>query len=186
MTTTLVWWFHFENVVQNSENAWWGNQNFNSPTYSFSTRPRILDSAPQRRSLGGPPGCVKNTKKRYSLEESCLQASDRSKNMLSVQHGFELLCGNNRLPNQFLLSSEIGPFEDQPSKNPRKSMIFIGNPYCHYWGYHKDLIRILLIFKDFWKVCLQMELSWSSRGVDWANGYCHIVIRTCAARWACF
>ena len=31
--------------------------------------------------------------------------------MLSVQHGFELLCDNNRLPNQLLLSSEIGSFE---------------------------------------------------------------------------
>ena len=31
--------------------------------------------------------------------------------MLSVQHRYELLCGNNRLPNQFLLSSEIGAFD---------------------------------------------------------------------------
>ena len=31
--------------------------------------------------------------------------------MLSVQHGLELLCDNNRLPNQLLLSSEIGSFE---------------------------------------------------------------------------
>ena len=31
--------------------------------------------------------------------------------MLSVQHMLKILCDNNRLPNQFLLSSEIGAFE---------------------------------------------------------------------------
>ena len=68
-------------------------------------------------------------KKKSRVEKSCLQASDRSKNMLSVQHGFELLCGNNRLPNQLLLSSEIAPFEYEPSKNPWKSSESLWDPY---------------------------------------------------------
>ena len=46
----------------------------------------------------------------------------------------------------------------------------------------KDFIRILLIFVMFAGVDLQMNLSRSSRGVGWANGCCHIVIRARAAR----
>ena len=40
-----------------------------------------------------------------------LEVSDRSKNLLSVQRVFEILCDINRLPIQLLLSSEIEPFE---------------------------------------------------------------------------
>ena len=57
-------------------------------------------------------------KKQSSVWKSYLDASYGPKNMLSVQHGHELLCDNNRLPNQLLLSSEIDPFGDQPLKNP--------------------------------------------------------------------
>ena len=67
---------------------------------------------------------MKNQKKSHGVEKSCLPASDRSKNMLSVQHVLEILCDNNRLPNQFLLSSEIGAFEVVTIKfdeNPMKS-----------------------------------------------------------------
>ena len=46
--------------------------------------------------------------------------------MLSVQHGLELLCDNNRLPNQLLLSSEIGSFEDQLLQKSQKYRIFYG------------------------------------------------------------
>ena len=46
----------------------------------------------------------------------------RSKNRLSVQNRSEILCDNNSLPNQLLLSSEIGPFECHPIKNTQISM----------------------------------------------------------------
>ena len=92
---------------------------------------------------------------RKHLGAGPLKASHGPKNMLSVQHWLELLCSNNRLPNQLLLSSEIGPFEDQPCKNHKNQY----NPY-------------------------QMDLSRSSltRGVGWVNGCCRIVIRASAAR----
>ena len=40
-----------------------------------------------------------------------LEVSDRPKNLRSVQHMFEILCDNNRLSIQLLLSSELGLFE---------------------------------------------------------------------------
>ena len=61
-------------------------------------------------------------KKKYKVEKSCFAVSDRSKNLLSVQHTFEILCDNNRLPTQLLLSSEIGPFEVDLTENPLNSM----------------------------------------------------------------
>ena len=49
--------------------------------------------------------------KRNKTEKTYLEVSNRSKNLLSVQHTSEILCDNNRLSIQLLLSSEIGPFE---------------------------------------------------------------------------
>ena len=63
----------------------------------------------------------KYKKKPSRLEKTCLEAFYGSKNMLSVEECLEILCDNNRLPTQLLLSSEIGELEDQPSQN-------IGNP----------------------------------------------------------
>ena len=97
-----------------------------STNQTFSTNSETLPGNGVSRSERGPKSCAwtipkvqnRNRNKRSKRKKICLEVLDRSKNMLSVQHGFELLCGNNRLPIQLLLSSEIGPFEDQPSKNP--------------------------------------------------------------------
>ena len=51
---------------------------------------------------------AKIRKKGNKSKKSCLEVSDRSKNPLSAQRMLVLLCFNNRLPNQLLLSSEIG------------------------------------------------------------------------------
>ena len=61
--------------------------------------------------------------------------------MLSVQYGLELVCGNNRLPNQLLLSSEIDPFRDQPLKNPQNLTKFLWNPYEGCTDDSKDFQR---------------------------------------------
>ena len=66
-----------------------------------------------------PLPVAKKQKKRYKAEKSCLEVSNRSKNLLSVQYTFEILCDNNRLPIQLHLSSEIGSFEVDLTKNPQ-------------------------------------------------------------------
>ena len=107
------------------------------------------------------------------------------KNLLSVQNRSKIQCCNNRLPNQLLLSSEIGPFEDQPSENPPKSTKILMKSSIQTIGISNGNLWFLehfteeLVFK--W---LKWYLSRSSRGVGWANGYCHIVFWTYPARWA--
>ena len=65
-----------------------------------------------------------------------LEVSDRAKNLLSVQNTFEILCDNNRLSNQLLLSSEIGSFEVGHAKNPQNLWIFLC-PELQL-GFHSD------------------------------------------------
>ena len=60
-------------------------------------------------------------------KKSCLEVSDRPKNLLSVQHVHEILCPNNRLPNQLPLSSEIGPFEAEVDENLQNLLIILTN-----------------------------------------------------------
>ena len=79
----------------------------------------------QKISPGGPPYagvCNKKTKKRSKSKKTCLEVPDRSKNLLSVQYRYKILCDNNRLSNQLLLSSEIGPFEVGLAKNPQNPL----------------------------------------------------------------
>ena len=61
--------------------------------------------------------CEKKEKKTRRVEKTYLEVSDRPHSLLSVQHMLEILCDNNRLPNQLLLSSEIGPFEAEVDEN---------------------------------------------------------------------
>ena len=60
--------------------------------------------------------CSKNTKKKIPIPKTDPDVSNRAKNLLSVQYTSEILRANNRLSNQLLLSSEIGPFEHQSPK----------------------------------------------------------------------
>ena len=83
----------------------------------------------------------------------------------------EVLYDNNRLPNQLLLSSELGSFEDHLQKSLKINQILM-----------KSSILKIYDFGDFWHGGLQMDLTRSSKGVDCANGYCHIVFRACATR----
>ena len=78
-------------------------------------------------------------KKRSKVEKSYLDISDRSKNLLSVQNGFEIVCDNNRLPNQLLLSSEIDSFEDEPFENDEKS----SKTFDFHWKSLLFVLRIL-------------------------------------------
>ena len=59
--------------------------------------------------------CEKYEKK-HRVEKTYLEVSNRPENLLSVQHMVEILCDNKHLPNQLLLSSEIGPFEVETIK----------------------------------------------------------------------
>ena len=75
--------------------------------------------------------------KRNKNEKTYLEVSNRSKNLLSVQNRSEILCDNNRLSNQLLLSSEIGPFEGGTvvsPKNPQNTL----NSIEIYYGSTKD------------------------------------------------
>ena len=73
------------------------------------------------------PGFVSKKQKKQSwVWKSYLEASYGPGNLLNVKYGPQLLCHNNRLPNQLLLSSELGRFELQSIKNqefPYKSLI---------------------------------------------------------------
>ena len=76
--------------------------------------------------------------------------SDRAKNLLSVQHTSQILCDNNRLSNQLLLSSEIDPFEGCHTKNPQNIL-----KYIEILGKPMILYTILqgkpMVFDDFCK-----------------------------------
>ena len=64
-----------------------------------------------------------------SFINNLLDVSGRARNLLSVQYTYEILCDNNHLSNQLLLSSEIGPFEDDPTEILQNSMKSIENRY---------------------------------------------------------
>ena len=71
----------------------------------------------------------KNKNKPYKPKKSRLEVSDRPKNLLSVPHMFEILCDNNRLSIQLLLSSEICLFEVVDIKIQWNSYEIQRNPY---------------------------------------------------------
>ena len=72
---------------------------------------------------------------------------------------------------QLLLSSEIGPFEDQQTdflENSTKILDFDQIPYVNYiWNLSK-----MEDFEENPSAGLQMDLSQSSRGVGWSSDYC--------------
>ena len=72
---------------------------------------------------------------------------------------------------QLLLSSEIGPFEDQQTdflENSTKILDFDQIPYVNYiWNLSK-----MEDFEENPSVGLQKDVSQSSRGVGWSSDYC--------------
>ena len=72
---------------------------------------------------------------------------------------------------QLLLSSEIGPFEDQQTdflENSTKILDFAQIPYVNYIGNLSKMED----FEENSSAGLQMDLSQSSRGVGWSSDYC--------------
>ena len=99
----------------------------------------------------------KTRKKRRSLEKTYLEVSDRPKNILSVKHMFEILCDNNRLPNQLLLSNEIGPFEGDLTKNSQNSTKSIEILY----GSTRDFTRKTWGITQNWRIFGETNFKWS-------------------------
>ena len=90
---------------------------------------------------------------------------------------------NNRLPNQLLLSSEIGPFEDQSLQKSMKSDIFNSNLYR---GFHMDLD----VFRDFWKFwssngsISELKRSWLGKRLMWrSNWSMYSTFSRCLGLW---
>ena len=63
--------------------------------------------------------CFKNVKKTEQCQKTRLEDSQGPRNVRNGQHGSHLLYPNIYLPDQLLLSSELGRFEDWQAKFPK-------------------------------------------------------------------
>ena len=105
---------------------------------------------------------AKIQKKTNTSRKSCLEVSDRPKNLLNVQHVDEILCPNNRLPNQLHLSSEIGPFEVEVDENLQKLLIILTN---HIVIIDKPL-RNFIGFQWILEIFITLNFKWTYLGAE--------------------
>ena len=98
-------------------------------------------------------------KKRNNVAKTYPEVSDRAKNLHSVQHRSQILCDNNRLPNQLLLSSEIAPFEGSRVKNPQNPMIFLVKSLV--WQH-----RVSMYFEGLTPFLGEAAFKWSYLGAQ--------------------
>ena len=74
----------------------------------------------------------------------------------------EILCPNNRLPNQLHLSSEIGPFEVEVDENLQKLLIILTN---HIVIIDKPL-RNFIGFQWFLEIFINLNFKWTYLGAQ--------------------
>ena len=115
----------------------------------------------------------------FYWQKSYPKASHGSRNVLNVKYGSQLLCDNNRLSNQLLLSSELHLVVISDRENP-------DFPRITLQGVCKGSMTQYEETQEFLRFKVQINVAWSSRGVGWTNGYCHIVIVTRTLRLAHF